>query len=267
MSILGNRVLRREDPKFLTSGGIYGDDLALDGALWATFVRSTVAHARIAEINADDARTLPGVVAVYTGADVDLPPVPAGVPGFPEIMGRSVLATDVVRFAGEAVAVVLTEERYQGEDAAEAVFVEYDPLPPVVDAASGATSETLLFPDHGSNVAIAFEQPLDEHFFDDCEVVVRQRIINQRLAPCPLEVRSGAATWGDDGRLTQWASNQAPHGAKADLASAYGVDPGQVRVIAPDVGGGFGAKIGLYAEDLVLPWLAKESGRTVRWTE
>nr|MDQ2728177.1 xanthine dehydrogenase family protein molybdopterin-binding subunit [Actinomycetota bacterium] len=267
MSILGNRVLRREDPKFLTSGGIYGDDLALDGALWATFVRSTVAHARIAEINADEARNAPGVIAVYTGADVDLPPVPAGVPGFPEIMGRPVLATDVVRFAGEAVAVVLTEERYQGEDAAEAVFVDYDPLPAVLDAASGATSETLLFPDHGSNVAIAFEQPLDEHFFDGCEVVVRQRIINQRLAPCPLEVRSGAATWGDDGRLTQWASNQAPHGAKADLANTYGLDPGQVRVIAPDVGGGFGAKIGLYAEDLVLPWLAQRAGRTVRWTE
>jgi carbon-monoxide dehydrogenase large subunit len=267
MSILGNRVLRREDPKFLTSGGIYGDDLALDGALWATFVRSTVAHARIAEIDADEARNAPGVVAVFTGADIDLAPVPAGVPGFPDIMGRPVLAKDVVRFAGEAVAVVLTEERYQGEDAAEAVFVEYDPLPAVVDAASGADSETLLFPEHGSNVAIAFEQPLDEHFFDDCEVVVRQRIINQRLAPCPLEVRSGAATWGDDGRLTQWASNQAPHGAKAALAEVYGLDPGQVRVIAPDVGGGFGAKIGLYAEDFALPWLARESGRTVRWTE
>lgn len=267
MSILGNRVLRREDPKFLTSGGIYGEDLALDGAVWATFVRSTVAHARIAGIDADDARKAPGVVAVYTGADIDLPPVPAGVPGSPDIMGRPVLATGVVRFAGEAVAVVLTEERYQGEDAAETVFVEYDPLPAVVDAAGGATSETLLFPEHGSNVAMAFEQPLEEHFFDDCEVVVRQRIINQRLAPCPLEVRSGAATWSDDGRLTQWASNQAPHGAKADLAQSYGLDPGQIRVIAPDVGGGFGAKIGLYAEDLVLPWLARESGRTVRWTE
>ncbi len=118
MSILGNRVLRREDPKFLTSGGIYGDDLALDGALWATFVRSTVAHARIAEIDADDAPKAPGVVAVYIGADIDLPPVPAGAPGSPDIMGRPVLATGVVRFAGEAVAVVLTEERYQGEDAA-----------------------------------------------------------------------------------------------------------------------------------------------------
>jgi carbon-monoxide dehydrogenase large subunit len=267
MSILGNRVLRREDPRFLTSGGIYGDDLALDGALWATFVRSTAAHARIVGIDVDEARQAPGVVAVYTGADIDLPAVPAGVPGFPEVMGRPVLAKDVVRFVGEAVAVVVTEERYQGEDAAEAVLVDYDPLPTVVDAAGGVTTDVLLFPDHGSNVAIAFEQPFDEHFFDDCEVVVRQRIINQRLAPCPLEVRSGAASWGDDGRLTQWASNQAPHGAKADLASTYGLDPSQVRVIAPDVGGGFGAKIGLYAEDLVLAWLARETGRTVRWTE
>lgn len=267
MSILGNRVVRREDPKFLTTGGIYGDDLALDGALWATFVRSTVAHGRIAQIDVTEAKGLPGVVAIYTGDDTDLPPVPAGVPGFPEAMGRPVLAQGVVRFAGEPVAVILTEERGQGEDAAEEVFVDYEPLSPVVDAASGATGGTLLFPQHGSNVAIAFDQPLDEHFFDDCEVVVRQRVINQRVAPCPLEVRSGAASWGEDGRLTQWASNQAPHGAKAALAEYHGLDAEAVRVIAPDVGGGFGAKIGLYAEELILAWLARRSGRPVRFTE
>lgn len=148
MSILGNRVVRREDPKFLTTGGIYGDDLALDGALWATFVRSTVAHGRIAQIDVTEAKGLPGVVAIYTGDDTDLPPVPAGVPGFPEAMGRPVLAQGVVRFAGEPVAVILTEERGQGEDAAEEVFVDYEPLSPVVDAASGATGGTLLFPQH-----------------------------------------------------------------------------------------------------------------------
>ena len=267
MSILGNRVLRREDPKFLTTGGIYVDDLDVDGALWVTFVRATVAHARIASLDVTDARSMPGVVAVYTGEDIDLPPVPAGMPGIPDAMARPVLAKGTVRFVGEGVAAILTEERYQGEDAAEAVFVDYEPLPAVVDAQSAVDAPTILFPEHGSNVAVAFEEPLDDHAFDGCEVVVRQRLINQRLAPCPLEVRAGAASWGDDGRLTQWASNQGPHGAKAAIAGLYGLDASLVRVIAPDVGGGFGAKIGLYAEELVLPWLAKAQSRPVRWTE
>lgn len=267
MSILGNRVLRREDPKFLTTGGVYGDDLSYEGALWVTFVRSTMAHARIANLDVTDAKAMPGVVAIYTGGDIDLPPVPAGVPGIPDVMARPVLAKGTVRFVGEAVAAVLTEERYQGEDAAEAVFVDYEPLPAVVDAVSALTTDTLLFPEHGSNVAVPMNEPLADDLFEGCDVVVRQRVVNQRVAPCPLEVRSGAARWGDDGRLTQWASNQAPHGAKAAIAGLYGLDAELVRVIAPDVGGGFGAKIGLYAEDLVLPWLARATGRPVRWTE
>lgn len=267
MSILGNRVLRREDPKFLTTGGVYGDDLSYEGALWVTFVRSTMAHARIASLDVSDAKAMPGVVAIYTGGDIDLPPVPAGVPGIPDIMARPVLAQGTVRFVGEAIAAVLTEERYQGEDAAEAVFVDYEPLPAVVDAVSALTTDTLLFPEHGSNVAVPMNEPLADDLFEGCDVVVRQRVVNQRVAPCPLEVRSGAARWGEDGRLTQWASNQAPHGAKAAIAGLYGLDADVVRVIAPDVGGGFGAKIGLYAEDLVLPWLARATGRPVRWTE
>ena len=220
MSILGTRVLRREDPKFLTTGGIYGDDLALDGALWVTFVRSTVAHARIVGLDVTEALRAPGVVAIYTGRDIDLPAAPSFAPGLPEAMGHHVLAKDVVRFAGETVAVVLTEERYQGEDAAELVFVDYDPLPVLVDPVTAATSDLLLFPEAGTNVALAMDEPVDEHFFDGCEVVVRQRLINQRVAPCPLEVRSGVASWGDDGRLTQHASNQAPHAAKGALVTA-----------------------------------------------
>jgi len=237
------------------------------GALWATFVRSTMAHARIVALDAGGALDRPGVVAVYTAADLDLPPVPAGMPGIPESMFRPVLAQDVVRFVGEPVAVVLTEERYQGEDAAEAVFVDYEPLPTVVDPETALAGGTLLFPDHGTNVATDFREPLDEHFFDDCEVVVRQRVINQRVAPCPLEVRSGMASWGADGRLTQWLSTQAPHSAKDALAGLFALAADQVRVIAPDVGGGFGAKIGPYPEDLVVAWSARAQGRPVRWTE
>ena len=267
MSILGNRVLRREDPKFLTTGGVYVDDLAGEGALWATYVRSTVAHGRLISIDGDEARARPGVVAVYTAADLDVPPVPLSMPMIPAGMARSMLAAGVVRFVGEPVAVVLTEERYQGEDAAEAVLVEYEPLPVVVDPEAALDESPLLFPEVGTNVALDFRRPLDETLFDECEVVVSQQVANQRVAPCPMEVRSGLASWGDDGRLTQWASIQHPHGVKAALCGVYGLEEDQVRVIAPDVGGGFGAKIGLYPEEYLLPFLARRAGRPVRWTE
>lgn len=133
MSILGNRVVRREDPRFLTSGGVYGEDLPFDRALWVTFVRSTVAHARIASIDAEDAKRIPGVVGIYSGGDIDLPLLQSGLPGVPPEMGRPLLAVDTVRFVGEPVAVILTEDRSVGEDASEAVFVDYEPLDPVVD--------------------------------------------------------------------------------------------------------------------------------------
>ena len=267
MSILGNRVLRREDPKFLTTGGVYGDDLPVDGAVWATFVRSTMAHARISSLEVADALEQPGVVAVYTARDVDLAPLPPAMPGINPVMVRPVLADGVVRFVGEAVALVITEERYQGEDAAEAVFVDYEPLPAVVDPEAALAGETLLFPEAGNNIATDFRGPPDEHFFDGCEVVVHQRVINQRVAPCPMEVRSGVASWGSDGRLTQYVSTQAPHGAKEALAGVFGLEPSQVRVIAPDVGGGFGAKVGTFPEDIMTAWAARTLGRPVRWTE
>ncbi|HET9070654.1 MAG TPA: xanthine dehydrogenase family protein molybdopterin-binding subunit [Acidimicrobiales bacterium] len=266
MSILGNRVLRREDPKFLTTGGMYGDDLPFEGAVWVTFVRSTVAHARIAELDTTAAREMPGVVAVYTGDDLDLPEIPAGEP-VPAALARPALAKGTVRFVGEMVAAVLTETREQGEDAAEAVFVDYEPLPAVVGPEDAARDEVLLFPEHGTNTALAATSEPDDSIFADCEVVVSRRIVNQRVAPCPLEVRSGAALWGDDGRLTLYASNQHPHGSRDAVCALYGLDTAQVRVVAPDVGGGFGAKIGLYPEELVLPWLARRAGRPVRWTE
>ena len=265
MSILGNRVLRREDPKFLTTGGVYGDDLPLDGALWVTFVRSPEAHARIVSIDSSEVKARPGVVAVYTADDIPIGPLPAGLPGIPEVMARTPLAKDVVRFVGEPVAMVLTEERYQGEDAAEAVLVDYDPLPAVVDPIRALESEVHLFPEHGSNVATDFREPLPEGFFDGCEVVVRQRMLNQRVAPCPLEVRSTAADWSG-GKLTLWLSTQAPHGAKDGLVGAFGLDASNVRVIAPDVGGGFGAKM-IYPEDVAVAWAARETNRPARWTE
>lgn len=266
MSILGNRVVRREDPKFLTSGANYLADIrdpVLDGALYATFVRSTVAHGELISVDASDARLAPGVVAVFTGDDVDLAPASGMAP---PAMARPWLARGRVRFAGEPVAVVLTETAAQGEDAAEMVMVDIDPLPTVVDVEGAVGGEVLLFPEAGSNVVMTFGERSDDDPFKHCEVVVRQRIVNQRVAACPLEGRASAAAWVD-GRLVQFSSTQAPHGVKQSLVDTYELDPADVRVIAPDVGGGFGAKIGSTAEEMLLPWLARQTRRPVRFVE
>jgi len=270
MSILGTRVVRTEDPLFLTRGATYTDDLVddrLTGAVHATFVRSQVAHGRLLSVDASAAREAPGVVAVYTAEDLDLDPLPAGLPMVPQAMRRPWLATDTVRFVGDLIAVVLTEDRYQGEDAAELVAVDVDPLPAVVTTADAAEDEVLLFPEAGTNVMAAFGEPAPHHFFDGCEVVVTQRMINQRVAPVPLETRSAAAAWGDDGRVTIWCTNQGAQQAKGEIAGWLGLDPAQVRLITPDVGGGFGAKIGADPEYAFVAWLAKKVGRPVRWTE
>jgi carbon-monoxide dehydrogenase large subunit len=276
VSILGTRVLRTEDPAFLTRGAIYTDDVQderLTGACYAHFVRSSVAHARIRAIDTSAALQGDGVIAVYTGADLaeaGLRPVPPMMPGINEHMLQPLLATDVVRFAGEPVAVVLTEQAYQGEDAVELVDVDYEPLPAVIDlddALSGARG--LLFPAAESNVAIKFgdEAYFSKELFDGCDVVVSETIMNQRVAPAPMETRAAAAVQGADGRLTAWIPNQGAQGAKAALAGYLGIAPEDLRVITPDVGGGFGAKAGADPEQVVVCWLAGQAGRPVRWTE
>ncbi|HZT65369.1 MAG TPA: xanthine dehydrogenase family protein molybdopterin-binding subunit [Acidimicrobiales bacterium] len=278
MSILGNRVLRKEDPKFLTVGGSYVDDLPLEGAVHVVYARSTMAHARIGGVDKSEAEAAPGVLAVYTAADIDLAPIPNGAPFGNPAMTRPWLADGVVRYVGEPVAAVVAQTRAQAVDAAEMVIVDYDPLPAVVDPEAALRDETLLFPEAGTNLVMTFPDALagimlpaeaadqDEGIFDDCEVVVARRIVNQRVAPCPLEVRAGAASW-TEGRLTQWATTQAPHGVRDTLAQSLGVDPTAVRVVSPDVGGGFGAKIGAYPEELFLAWISRALGRPTRWVE
>jgi carbon-monoxide dehydrogenase large subunit len=268
MGILGSRVLRVEDPRLLTDGGTYCADVGdrrLAGAVHATYVRSTVAHARLLAVDVDAARARPGVVDAVAGGDVDLAPIPGW---FNPAMVRTHLACDRVRFVGEPLAVVLTERPDQGEDAAEAVAVEYEPLPALVDPMAALTSEVRLFPEVGTNLVCEFGAPPGDgpDALDDREIVVRQRLVNQRVAACPLEVRSSAAAWVD-GRLHMWCSTQNPHGVRGALAGLYGIDEADVAVVAPDVGGGFGAKIDLHPEDLLLPWLARRCGRPVRWLE
>ncbi len=266
MSILGNRVLRKEDPRFLTVGGTYVYDLHLDGAASVTYVRSTMAHARIVELDVSEARRAPGVIDVVTGADVDLAPLPPAMPMLNMAMVRPLLATEVVRFVGEPVVAIVSETREQGADAAESVFIDYEPLPAVIDPEQSLAGEILVHPEAGSNVSLEMMFGTDESLFEDCEVVVSQRIVNQRVAPCPLEVRAAASRW-DGGRLTHWASTQGAHAARDILARNLGLEPADVHVIAPDVGGGFGAKIDIYPDEMLVPWLSRRLGRPVVWVE
>jgi carbon-monoxide dehydrogenase large subunit len=267
VSILGNRVQRKEDPKLLTGGATYVDSLPLPGAGYVTFVRSTMAHARLASVDVDEARAAPGVVAVFTAADIDLEPAKPSMPMIDQNMARPFLADGVVRCVGEPIAAVVTDERYQGEDAVEMVLVDYEPLPVVVDPESAEQSEVILFPDAGTNVALRLEFGRSDDLFDGCEVVARQRIVNQRVAPCPLEVRAVAARWGDDGRLTFWSSSQNAHSVKGTLSANLGLDESAVRVIVPDVGGGFGAKAGVKSDEVLVAWIARRLGRPMRWLE
>jgi carbon-monoxide dehydrogenase large subunit len=271
-SILGTRVPRIEDPRFLTTGAIYTEDLddeRLTGALRVTFVRSPIAHARIASIDASAALESPGCVAVLTAddlADVPAQRPPLGV--YPNEMGHPLLADGVVRFVGQPVAAVVTEQRYQGEDAAELVDVDYDPLPAIVDPKDARRAETLLFPELGTNVALKSkdeDEPATDAFAG-CEVVVRHEIVNQRVAVAPLEVRAAAAAW-DGERLTAWIPNQGAQATQGAVARMIGLDREQVHIITPAVGGAFGAKFGAYPEQAFIGWLARHLGRPVTWVE
>jgi carbon-monoxide dehydrogenase large subunit len=193
---------------------------------------------------------------------------PAGPfhPLMKEEFKRPYLAIDRVRFVGEPVAVVISETRSQGVDAAEQVIVDYSPLPVVLDLDDSFTDRIVLHPDAGTNTILTFDHGGNDDIFADCEVVVELTIENQKVAPVPMEVRAAAATW-DGQRLTQYTCSQGTHGARDGLAVALGLDPAQVRSITPDVGGGFGAKNGIYPEEVMVGWIAMKLGRPIRWTE
>src|SRR5713101_543423 len=235
MSILGTRVIRTEDPRLLTAGGVYVDDLRtpeLNGAARVTFVRSPMAHARITGIDTSSAESEPGVIAVLTVRDMDdlAPPPPddgegGGGEGGPMPLGgpwsEPLLAVDTVRFVGEPVAVVITDGRYQGEDAADLVSVDYEPLPAVAGPAAAVKNESLLFPAAGTNVAVT--NPVST---DDAPLV----------ACLPMEGRATAATF-EGGKLTVWHSSQNAQLCRMILCGALGMAPEQIRVVVPDVGG------------------------------
>lgn len=268
MSVLGNRVIRKEDPHILTGGGAYTDSVKLDASRYVTFVRSTVPHAVLREIDTRAARAMPGVIGVFTAADIALGPFPPN-PFFPHIDARFLrwpLARDRVRFVGEPIVAIVADNRYTGADAAEAVVVDYEPLPAITTLDESIAGDVILFPDLGTNVAAELSLPRPDGLFDGADTVVKQTMINRRIAPAPMEGRAVAATYAD-GRLTLHAASQGVDAARQAVCAILGLAREQVRVIAGDVGGGFGAKGGVSMEEIIVAWLAHQLGGTVRWAE
>ncbi len=273
-SMFGVPALRSEDPRLLTGRARYLENLPIEGALRAVFVRSIMPHARLHGVQGEAARAMPGVAGVYTAGDLDLPRLPASgvVEGGGGVLegpfGREALARDVVRFTGEALAVVVADSLAHAEDAAEAVLADLDPMPAVTDVeAALADGSPLLWPDHGSNVVSSFESDWHDDVLAGADIVVRGRFVNQRVAPVPMEGNAIAVEPHGDGTVTAWVSTQVPFDVRDDLADALGVDKDAVRTIAPDVGGGFGAKLQVYPEYLVVTAVAARLGRPVRWIE
>jgi carbon-monoxide dehydrogenase large subunit len=267
MSLMGTRVIRTEDPKLLTSGGSYVGDLDLPNAAVLVYARSTMAHARLKRIDTSAADSIPGVIKVLTAAHIaHLPNLPSPFPGIvPDPYLRPMLARDIVRFVGEPVAAVIAEDRASAIDAADAIVVEYEPLTVVVDVEESASDELLFFDGTETNASMQIPAFMTANF-DDCEVVVEQRLVNQRMAIGAIEPRCAAASW-DDGRLTVFASSQGVHQQLGQYLQIYGLDAAQVRVITPDVGGGFGGKGFPLPEELLVAECARQVGRPVTWSE
>ncbi len=268
---IGARVPRKEDPRLITGTSTYTDDIVLPGTLHAYLVRSPHAHARIRRIDVAAAKRHPGVVAVFTGAETTgtgALPLFINVPGIKQSK-HFPLATDRVRYAGDAVAVVVAESRAAAKGAASLVDVEYETLPVIVDPEKALAKDApILHEELGTNLAFTypFKAGDVDKAFRDAEVVVKQRLVNQRLIPNAMEPRSVVAKV-DAGQLTLWSTTQIPHFVQLFAAINLGFSQNRVRVIAPEVGGGFGSKLNVYAEELLVPFLAKTLGRPVKWTE
>ena len=281
--LVGERVKRREDPRLIQGHGTYVDDVKIVGMRHAAFRRSDVAHGRIRSIDTSAAEAMDGVEAVFTGAQIAgfLDPMPIGTP-FPSPEHRAV-ATDVVRYVGEPVAVVVADDRYTARDAADAIVVDYDARPAVVDPEVAMTGHpTVIHADFDNNLAVPLvpsgtgvspdgktvDDSAVDKAFADADVVVSQRMVNQRLAPTAMEPRGVVAHYerGKD-TMTIWSSTQNPHILRTFIALLNGMGEDQVRAIAPEVGGGFGAKINIYGEEYVVASLSKRLGVPLKWTE
>ena len=278
---LGTPIKRREDPRLITGQATYVDDIKLVGMLHMAVLRSPYGHARINSINTTAARNHPGVVAVYTAEDlngvVGTIPLAAPLPGpISEGLGRrGPLAEGKVRFYGDPVAVVIAEDRYTARDARDLLEVDYDPLPAAIDVEKAMEPDApLLYEEFGTNVATSIHPPTEDidrvfqQTLADGGIVVKERIVNQRLAPNAMETRGVVAEYRKaDKTLTVWSSSQVPHFLRNYLAEQLGLPQHQVHVIVPEVGGGFGSKLNIYPEETLASFAAMKTGRPIKWIE
>ena len=267
-SILGNRVQRVEDPRMLTAGGTYVEDIPVEAA-WVHFVRSEYAHGRILSYDVEEAKKAPGVLGVFTGDDLDLPPFPHVQPILESGSERPLIAKGTVRFVGEPVVAVVATDRHAAVDAAAMVYVDIERLPAVVDIGDALSDRTLVHPALGTNTYATFTSD-HRADFTGCEVVLDLRVINQRINGSPIEPRSGLAYWEPDpagDRLVHYSACQGAHPTRDILAQLYELPLDRVRAVVPDVGGGFGVKSRTIGEELTLGWLSRQVGVPVRYTE
>ena len=273
--IFGSGIKRREDPRLITGEARYTDDIKLQGALHMAVVRSPYAHANIVSIDSSAAAGMPGVRAIYTGSDIDL----AGLPTAWHIPDSDLkqpehpaLAREVARYVGDGVAIVLADSRYQAQDAADAVIVEYEELPAVVDPQRATEAGApQLHADVEDNVAFRWimgDREASDAVFDAADVVVSERIVQQRLLPTAMEPRAASAQFNAaTGELTLWCTSQNPHIHRFIVSGVTGLPENKVRVIAPEVGGGFGSKIPCYPDEALVSWAAMKTGVPIRWAE
>jgi carbon-monoxide dehydrogenase large subunit len=274
-TMVGAKIKRREDPRLITGRAQYVEDIQLVGTLYAALVRSPYAHAKISNVDVSAAKAKPGVFGAYSGADLVDAKFDVSVPTAAELPGlvkpaHPPLALGEVRFVGELVAVVVANDPYAARDAAEAVSVQYDELPAVVDLDKAAAGGP--FAHSGLETNIAYEMPIKvgdvDGAFAKADVIVKERIVNQRVVPCPMEPRTMLAEWQPGPQqLTLWSSTQIPHLLRTNIAMLLGLPEIKVRVIAPEVGGGFGAKLNLYPEELLVSWLSMQFGKPIKYIE
>src|SRR5579885_972772 len=270
---VGQRVKRTEDPRLIRGLAHYVDDIRLPDTLHVAFVRSIYAHARVSGMDTGEALKAPGVVAVFTGADVSekIGPVPcAGNLPDLKVPDHRVLATDKVYFVGHPVAAVVATDPYAARDAADLVMVDYEELTAVVDPERAASGGAVIHEQFGSNVAYkltAGEGDI-EAAIASADRVIRQRVTNQRLAPIAMEPRGVLARYlPGEQELTLWSSTQIPHLMRTQVALMLGVPENKLRVITPEVGGGFGSKLNVYAEEALLGWISMQTAKPVKWIE
>jgi aerobic carbon-monoxide dehydrogenase large subunit len=270
---VGKRVKRTEDPRLIKGLAHYVDDIGLPDTLHVAFVRSMYAHAKINGIDTSEAVKAPGVVAVYTGKDVatKVGPVPcaAALPDL-KVPDYRVLATDKALFVGHPIAAIVATDKYAARDAADLVAVDYDELPVVVDVEAAAKGGALVHESFGDNIAYKLtsgEGDIDAAM-KAADRIVSQKMIHQRLAPIAMEPRGVLARYfpGEE-ELTVWSSTQIPHLLRTQLALMIGIPENKLRVITPEVGGGFGSKLNVYAEEALLGWISMQLNKPVKWIE